>query len=105
MGERAVKRAMPTSLRRPDQRLAARKMADALLRADARRRRISAMPPLAPKKPAPTSEMKEPQRLHLSDLKLALSARRRSNNTAANADTSLSGAVNSTSARTGVTRG
>ena len=45
------------------------------------------------------SEMKGPQRLHLSDLNTALSARRRPNNIATNADTSLSGAVNSTSAR------
>jgi hypothetical protein len=100
-----VKYTAPTSLRRPDQRLAARKMADALLRADARRRRIAAMPPLAPKKSAPPSEMKGPRRLRLSDLKTALSARRRPNNTATNADASLSGAVNSAPARTGAHHG
>jgi hypothetical protein len=64
---------MPSSLHRPEQRLALRRMADALLRADARRRRIAAMPKPAPKKPAPLPT--GPQPLRLSDLKRALAMR------------------------------
>lgn len=69
-----MKHMIPTSLRRWEERAAARRMADALLRADARRHRASAMPRLDKKKvPPPTTE---PRRLHLSDLKRALAAKR-----------------------------
>jgi len=66
---------MPTSLHRPDQRLALRQMADALLRADARRRRMAAMPKPAPTKPAPPPSGLQP--LRLADLKWALAMRPR----------------------------
>jgi hypothetical protein len=66
---------MPTASRRPDQRLALRHMADALLRADARRQRATAMP-TAPQKPASLSTT-GPQPLRLADLKWALAMRPR----------------------------
>jgi hypothetical protein len=71
-----MKQTIPTSLRRPEQRHAARAMADAILRADARRQRAGAMPKPAKKAaPVPTG----PQPLRLADLKRALAARRPSN--------------------------
>jgi hypothetical protein len=70
-----MKHQIPTSLRRPEERYAARQMADALLRADRRRARAQTMPQPA-KKAAPTV-MAGPRTLHLSDLKKALAARRR----------------------------
>jgi hypothetical protein len=66
---------MPTSLRRPDQRLALRQMADAILRADTRKQRGAATPKLAPKKPAPPPT--GPRPLRLADLVRALSAQRK----------------------------
>ena len=68
-------RTIPTSLRRPEQRFAANRAADAILRADARKRRAAAMPKLTTKK-APSVEA-GPWRLHFSDLKTALAAKRR----------------------------
>jgi hypothetical protein len=65
---------MPTSLRRPEPRLALRQLVDAMLRADARRQRAAAMPKPAPKKPAPLSST-GPRPLRLSDLKRALAMR------------------------------
>lgn len=71
-----MKHQIPASLRRPEERYAARQMADALIRADnVRRRRAAAMPRLNKKK-APLVET-GPQRLHLSDLKSALARKRR----------------------------
>jgi hypothetical protein len=68
------KREIPQSLRRPEERYAARQVADALLRADARKQRAAAKPkPL--KKAAPTI-MAGPRRLHLTDLKRAVVERR-----------------------------
>ena len=46
-------RTIPTSLRRPEQRFAATRAADAILRADARKQRAAAMPKLTTKKAAP----------------------------------------------------
>jgi hypothetical protein len=63
-----MKPIVPTSLRKPEQRLAARQMADALLRADARRQRAAAMPKPSPKKAPPVET--GPRRLTLSDLKM-----------------------------------
>jgi hypothetical protein len=64
----------PTSLRRPEERYAALQMANAILRADARRQRARATPKLT-KKVVPTTA--GPQPLRLSDLKTALARRRR----------------------------
>jgi hypothetical protein len=69
-----MKNQIPTDLRRPEQRLAALKMADALLRADRRRQRAQAMPKLD-KKVVPTTA--GPQPLRLTDLKTALARKRR----------------------------
>jgi hypothetical protein len=66
---------IPTNLRRPEERYTALKMADAILRGDRRRQRAQAMP-RPDKKRAPQVQV-EPRRLHLSDLKTALAAKRR----------------------------
>jgi hypothetical protein len=70
-----MKLTIRTSLRRPEERFAARQMADALLRADRRRARTQAMPKPAPKKAAPT--VAGPQPIRLADLKRAFAARER----------------------------
>ena len=57
-------RTIPTSLRRPEQRFAANSRADAILRAEARKRRAAAMPKPTTKK-APSVEA-GPRRLHLA---------------------------------------
>lgn len=68
-----MKQLIPTSLRRPEERYAARQMADALLRAATRKERAAAMPK-PDKKAAPTITA-GPQPLRLADLKQALAAR------------------------------
>jgi hypothetical protein len=74
-----VKHQIPTNLRRPEERYAARQMADGILRAARRRaRRMATNDTLGglTKKAAPTV-MAGPQPLRLSDLKTALARRRR----------------------------
>jgi hypothetical protein len=71
-----MKHTMPTSLRKPEARLAARAMADAMLRADRRRQRRAQAIPRLDKKAAPTPPAGR-QPLRLTDLKRALAARRR----------------------------
>jgi hypothetical protein len=60
-------------LRRPEARLVARQMADALLRADGRRARAAAMPKLTKK--ATLTVTAGPQPIRLADLKRALAVR------------------------------
>ena len=67
---------VPVSLRKPEQRYAALKAADAIFRADARKQRAAATPKPTIKKATPTV-MAGPQRLHLSDLKRAFAERER----------------------------
>jgi hypothetical protein len=67
-----VKPALPTSLRRLEQRHAARRMADALLRAAARRQRAP-----EPKKKEPPAVEAGPRRIRLSYLKQELARKRR----------------------------
>jgi hypothetical protein len=74
-----MKHTMPINLRRPEERFAALKMADSILRADRRKQRVAAMPKPDKKKEAPT--MAGPQHLHLSDLKRAFAARERQQRT------------------------
>jgi hypothetical protein len=68
-----MKTMVPTNLRRPEERYAALKVADALLRADRRRQRHAAMPKPTIKKAAPT--VAGPQPIRLVDLRRALAAR------------------------------
>jgi hypothetical protein len=71
-----MKYALPSSLRRPEQRVAAYRLANDILRADnARQQRAATMPPRTKKK-APRAPV-EPWRLHLSDLKTALATKHR----------------------------
>jgi hypothetical protein len=70
-----MKYALPSSLRRPEQRVAAYRLANDILRADRRRTRAQAMPKLTKKKAPQVSA--EPWRLHLGDLKTALARKRR----------------------------
>jgi hypothetical protein len=74
-----VKPVIPVSLRKWEERAAATRVADQLLRADTRRRRKMAANDLGvgPTKKAAPTVMAGPQHLHLSDLKLALAAKRR----------------------------
>jgi hypothetical protein len=70
-----MKPVIPVSLRKWEQRVAANAVADAILRADARKQRAAAKPkPI--KKAAPTV-MAGPQPIRLSDLKPALARKRR----------------------------
>ncbi len=71
-----MKPVVPVSLRKWEQRAAALKVADALLRADRRRQNARVMPKPTIKKAVPTV-MAGPQRLHLSDLKRAFAERER----------------------------
>jgi hypothetical protein len=64
-----MKYVIPTSLRRPEERFAARQMADSLLRADRRRTRAQTMP--QPTKKAAPTVTAGPRTLRLSDLKRA----------------------------------
>ena len=69
-----MKHQIPTSLRKWEERAAALKMADSILRADCRRQRVQANP--APKKAAPTVTA-GPRTLRLPDLKKAFAERER----------------------------
>ena len=75
-----MKYILPNNLRRPEERYTALKMADAILRGDRRRQRRMALPQPSTEKAAPTS-VAGPQRLHLSDLKMAFAARERQQRT------------------------
>ena len=70
-----MKHQIPSSLRRPEERFAARQMADALLRADRRRARAQTMP--QPTKKAAPTVTAGPRTLRLPDLKRAFAARER----------------------------
>lgn len=70
-----MKHTIPISLRRWEERAAARALADAILRADARRQRTSALP--RPDKKRAPQVSAGPRRLHLSDLKRAFVGKRR----------------------------
>jgi hypothetical protein len=71
-----MKPVIPVSLRKWEQRVAANAVADAILRADARKQRAAVKKPQSIKKAVPTV-MAGPQRLHLSDLKRAFAERER----------------------------
>ena len=70
-----MKNMLPINLRKPEHRHAARALADSILRADRHRQRRAELPQ-PDKKKAPLVEA-GPRRLHLSDLKSALAAKRR----------------------------